>query len=133
MDININLNVTFSPSTEVPPWAVQFLSMVGLVIDQAKDTNMALSKTVQDLVDQVAASTSLQAASAAAMTELVRQSADLSAQVAALTAAGTAMSAEDAAAITKAAADLAASAVALQAAVPANVPVVVPTADTPPV
>lgn len=83
---------------------------------------MPISASVQTLVDQVAASKSVEAASAAALVQLVSQSAALASQIADLTAAGTAMSAEDQAAIAQAATDLHDSAVALQSAVPANTP-----------
>lgn len=79
---------------------------------------MPLSSSVQNLVDQVTASKSVEAASAAALAQLVTQSKALTDQVAALTAAGSSMSAEDQEAIAKAAQDLHDSAVALQAAVP---------------
>lgn len=81
---------------------------------------MPLSASVQTLVDQVAASKSVEAASAAALMQLVTQSKALTDQIAALTAAGTQMSAEDQAAIAQAATDLHDSAVALQTAVPAG-------------
>jgi len=99
---------------------------------------MALSKAVQDLVDRVAASTSLETSSAAALAELVNQSAQLHKQIDDLTAASGTLGVDDTAAITKAAADLAASAAALQTATPANTPPpaappVVITPVTPPV
>ena len=123
--MDINLNVTISPSKEAPPWAEQILmTLMGLttVNNNVKDIAMALSASVQRLVDQVAASASLEASSAAALTELVTQSANLSKQISDLVAAGTAMSAEDMAAIDKASTDLADSAAALQSAVPVSVP-----------
>lgn len=136
MDGNINLNITLNPSEEAPAWATELKSlMVSLVnsMNTEKDLSMALSANVQVLVDQVAASTSFEASSAAAMRELVNQSAALKKTVDEMTAAGTGMSVEDAAAISKAATDLAASAVALAAAVPAAVPPpAVPVAEIPP-
>lgn len=96
------------------------LAVINLLTN-IKDMIMPLSASVQNLVDQVAASKSIEASSAAALVQLVTQSKALSDQVAALTAAGTGMSAADAAAITKAATDLHDSATALQAAVPASV------------
>src|SRR6266699_1519266 len=136
MNINISTNpngdvvITVSPGLEEPAWATKLLETMKVLTsatNSEKDNSMALSKTVQDLVDQVAASKSLEASSAAAMTELVNQSAQLKKTVddlmAAAAAAGTpGMTAEDAAAIAQAAADLAASATALQAAVPASTP-----------
>lgn len=86
---------------------------------------MSLSATVQGLVDQIAASKSIEASSAAAMVQLVTQSklnADQITSLMAQVAAGNALSPEDAAAIAKGATDLHDSATALQAAVPANVP-----------
>ena len=141
MDINLNVNITISSSKEVPPWATQLLSTMASLTSSTnaeKDNSMALSKSVQDLVDQVAASKSLEASSAAAMTELVNQSAllkktidDLNAAAASAGAPG--MTAEDAAAIAQAAGDLAASAVALQAAVPTGVtPPATPPVEIPP-
>ncbi len=140
MNINISTNpngdvvITVSPGLEEPAWATKLLETMKVLTsatNSEKDNSMALSKTVQDLVDQVAASKSLEASSAAAMTELVNQSAQLKKTVddlmAAAAAAGTpGMTAEDAAAIAQAAADLAASAVALQSAVPANTTPVAP-------
>jgi peptidoglycan hydrolase CwlO-like protein len=122
VDVNFNVNVVFGPSKEVPPWATQLLQQVGLIISQSKVENMALSKSVQDLVNEVAESTSIQQASAKAIGELVKQSSDLKAKVDELTAAGSQMSAEDAEAIAKAVSDLDATAKALQSAVPQNVP-----------
>lgn len=130
--MNINVHVTFGPSSEVPPWAVELLQSVGLIPQTVKDITMPLSASVQNLVDQVAASKSIEAASAAALVQLVTQSKALSDQVAALTAAGQTMSAEDAAAIAQAASDLHDSAVALQTAVPAGTDPVPPEEAIPP-
>lgn len=94
---------------------------VVLLLNNIKGMIMALTASVQALVDQVAATKSYEDASKAAMALLVTQSKALSDQVATLTAAGTGMSAADAAAVTQATADLHASAVALEVAVPANV------------
>jgi hypothetical protein len=124
MAMDINLNITVSQSKEAQPLAEQLLlSMLGLnnIGNNVKEMIMALSVSVQRLVDQVAASKSLQAASAAALTELVNQSAALSKQIADLVVSGS-MSAEDMAAIDQASTDLADAAVALQAAVPVNTP-----------
>lgn len=93
------------------------------LLKQVKDTVMALSAQVQNLVDQVAASKSAEASSAASLAQLVTQSAALKDQVAAaVAAAGTAgMSAEDSAAIVQATTDLHDSAAALADAAPKNV------------
>ncbi len=136
MNVNITegdngvVNIQISPSQEAPAWAVRLqetLQSLTNATNVERDNSMALSKSVQDLVDQVAASKSLEASSAAAMTELVNQSAQLKKTVddlmAAAAAAGTpGMTADDAAAIAQAAKDLADSATALQAAVPASTP-----------
>lgn len=98
-----------------------------------KDMLMALSAQVQTLVDQVAASKSIEASSAASLAQLVTQSKSLADQVAALTAAGTGMSAEDAAAIAQASTDLHDSAAALAAAAPQNTAPVPPAEVIPPV
>lgn len=95
------------------------------LLRQIKDMLMSLSPQVQSLVDQIAASKSIEASSAAAMVQLVSQSKANSDKITTLmaqVAAGSALSAEDAAAIAKGAADLHDSATALQAAVPASVP-----------
>jgi len=123
MALDINLNLI--PSNEKPSWAEQMtVNVMALIVSHniVKEMIMALSASVQRLVDEVAASKSIQASSSAAMTELVTQSANLSKQIADLVAAGTAMSAEDMAAIDQASTDLAEAAVALQAAIPVNVP-----------
>src|SRR6266576_3356666 len=74
-------------SSQAPPWAETLLATMQGLVD-TKDTNtMALSKAVQDLVDRVAASTSLETSSAAALAELVNQSAQLHKQIDDLTAA----------------------------------------------
>lgn len=99
-----------------------------VLLTDMKGRIMALSAQVQSLVDQVAASKSIEASSAASLAQLVSQSADLKAQVAAAVAsAGAAgMSAEDSAAIVQAATDLHDSAAALADAAPKNTAPVAP-------
>lgn len=94
------------------------------LLNNIKDMIMPLSAQVQTLVDQVAASKSIEASSAAAMVQMVSQSKALADQLtAAVAAAGAAgMSAADSAAIVQAATDLHDSASALATAVPASVP-----------
>ena len=89
------------------------------LLNQLKGQIMALSAQVQSLVDEVAATKSIEAASATAMAGMAKQISDLQAQVAAAAANGT-ISAEDAAAIAQSVSDLKDGATALQAAVPAN-------------
>lgn len=105
-------------------------------VKELKEAIMALSAQVQTLVDQVTASTSVEAASAAALLQLVTQSKALSDQVAALmaeVAAGTSLSPADAAALTKAATDLHDSATALATAVPVGTVPNSPPTPIPPV
>lgn len=107
------------------------ITVVTNLLQTIKDMIMALSASVQTLVDQVTASKSIEASSAAALTQLAAQSKANADQIATLVAsAGTAgMSAEDTAAVVQAAKDLADSAAALQTAVPANVPPVAAPVD----
>lgn len=103
------------------------------LLNLIKDTIMSVDANVQALVDQVTASKSVEAASAAALAQLVTQSKDLSDKVAALTAAGTGMSAADAALLASATKDLHDSATALAAAVPTNTAPPAPADVIPPV
>ncbi len=68
MNINITetengvVNIAISPSQEAPAWAVKLQETMQSLINVTnveKDNSMALSKSVQDLVDQVSASKSL--------------------------------------------------------------------------
>jgi hexokinase len=56
MDININLNITLSPSKEVPPWVDKILSQLGLIIE--KENQIMTAQT--DALDQAEAAVASQ-------------------------------------------------------------------------
>lgn len=115
------------PAKEVPPWALELLDKIDLVINlqESSMTSIdALKAAITDLAAKVAAQTSLDASTATLIAGLNQQNKDLAAQIAGLQVGN--ITQEDIDALAKQVGDTAtaidAGMATLQAAVPAGTP-----------